>query len=175
MTVYNNERSLREGNGTSEIVDNVVAPPVSTTTPAMVTTTTPIVAPTPDPVAELTKQFSQLALALQAGLVGHPPTASPSNVSTPGPACSNDRPFRCVWCDSTEHARRYCLEFTEALRSKQVSLDEKGRILYNGEELPLMYGKGGMKRLIASVPISVGSKYITLENYRNLSPEPLKV
>jgi len=65
------------------------------------------------------------------------------------------------------------LEFTEALRSKRVSLNERGRINYNGEELPLMYGKGGMKRLVApaAVPISVGNNNITLENYGNIGPE----
>src|SRR6266516_5674594 len=171
MAVYDNERSIRERSGTSAVTDKPAPTLGITSTPPTARTAAPIV--TPDPIAELTKQFAQLALALQANLISHPSTTSISN--TPSLARTNDRPFRCVWCDSTEHARRDCPEFAEALGSKRVNLNEKGRILYNGEELPLMYGKGGMKRLIASVPISVGSKYVTLENYRNLSPEPLKV
>ena len=167
MAVYDNERSIRERSGTSAVTDKPAPTLGITSTPPAATTAAPIV--TPDPIAELTKQFAQLALALQANPASNPPTTSSSNA--PGPARTNDRPFRCVWCDSTVHARRDCPEFAEALGSKRVSLNEKGRILYNGEELPLMYGKGGMKRLVAPMPISVGTNNITLENYGNIGPE----
>ena len=178
MAVYSNERSVRERNGTSETVNNPAMPPVATPAPATTTMLAQSVTPAPDPIAELTKQFAQLALALQANMIGHAPTTSSPNVSAPSSGYTNDRPFRCVWCDSTGHARRDCPEFAEALGSRQVTLNEKGRVLHNGSELPLMYGKGGMKRLVTPVTpmsTSVESKCITLENYGNLGPEPLKV
>lgn len=45
-----------------------------------------------------------------------------------------------MWCDSKDHSRRKGSEFSEALRSKRVGLNDRGRVVYNGEELPLMWG-----------------------------------
>ena len=48
-----------------------------------------------------------------------------------GPTSTNsDHPWqrRCMWCDSVEHTRRDCTEFTEALNAKQVGFNELGRI-----------------------------------------------
>lgn len=48
-----------------------------------------------DPITELTKQFAQLSLLLQAALRGFPASrSSQSQIS---------KPSRCIWCYSVEH------------------------------------------------------------------------
>ena len=58
-------------------------------------------------------------------------------------------PPRCMWCDSFDHSRRECEEFTEALRSDRVFFKE-GRIHSRESGFPLEtnFGKGGMKGLM---------------------------
>ena len=58
-------------------------------------------------------------------------------------------PPRCMWCDSFDHSRRECEEFTEALRNDKVFFKE-GRIHSRESGLPLEtnFGKGGMKFLM---------------------------
>jgi len=134
--------------------------------------------PSSDPIAELTKQFAQLALAMQANMQGRPSAPVPK-VNTPIPVSAPRS--QCIWCDSTEHRRRECAEFTDALRSQRVSLSDKGRVVFNGEELPLMWGKGGMKKLLTlatpalpvpmSAPIVAGINNITLESYGELGSQ----
>src|SRR4030095_16713529 len=121
---------------------------------------------------------------------GRPPNTMDANataIPTPAPRTYGDRPRRCMWCDSLEHERRECVEFAEALRSKRVSLGEKGRVIFNGQELPLMFGKGGMKRFLVlaatastattvcpastTSPITVGANNIPLESYGSLGSD----
>ena len=94
-----------------------------------------------DPVSELSKQISQLVFFLE----GQPH----QRIMAPAISESNRR-LRCMWCDSLNHTRRDCEGFSDALRSKVVGFSTSGRImlLSTGEELPLMMGKGGMKRLV---------------------------
>ena len=59
----------------------------------------------------------------------------------------------CLWCDSKEHTRNDCHELTEALRERWVKFvgePGKKRLAYfdNSEEIPLNFGKGGMKNLV---------------------------
>ena len=117
--------------------------PTSTATASTIptTVTSPVPAPS-DSMAELTKQVSKLALILE----GQPPQ-QPASVSTP--ASSSRRKQwepRCKWCDSVDHTQQ-CSELKNAIEMGQVGFNEKGRIklMSTGEELPTMYGKGGMK------------------------------
>jgi hypothetical protein len=175
-TVYDKEYAIRTGN--MDTTPTVTTSSISQSVP----TSTRV--PESDPIAEFSKQLAQLALAIRASTQGHPPVNS-SNVNAPvlAPRIYGDRP-QCVWCDSKDHSRRDCLEFTEALHSKLVSLNDRGRVVFNGEELPLMWGKGGMKKFIAMVaptaatvtpvippPVSVGNHNIMLESYGNLGPQ----
>lgn len=61
-------------------------------------------------------------------------------------------PLRCMWCDSFEHSRRECNEFTEALKNDIVFFKE-GRIhsRESGNPLETNFGKGGMKALVYRV------------------------
>ena len=70
--------------------------------------------------------------------------------SGPKPGQTGGRlPPRCMWCDSFDHSRRECAEFTEALRSDRVFFKE-GRIhsRESGTPLETNFGKGGMKVLM---------------------------
>src|SRR5204863_10211276 len=59
-------------------------------------------------------------------------------------------PLRCIWCDSTEHFHQDCAELTAALNASVTRYNDKGRLVNgaSGEELPLMFEKGGMKKVI---------------------------
>jgi hypothetical protein len=61
-----------------------------------------------------------------------------------------NRPLQCMWCDATDHSRFRCPEFPEAIRQGLVRLNEQNRVVNaaTGVELPLMFGKGGMKKLL---------------------------
>ena len=65
-----------------------------------------------------------------------------------------------MWCDSVEHTRRDCTEFTEALNAKVVGFNESGRIklMSTGEELPLMTNRGGMKEAVRSRTVETASR-----------------
>jgi len=196
MSVYDSERSVREHGGSASrvvttpsatlvptpvptpvrIVPTPVASPAPTPTPAPAP---PAPSTVPDPIVELTKQFSRLALAMEANMQGRPPaTNSPAVNASNAPG---SRPRQCMWCDSVDHTRRECAEFKEALRSQRVALNERGRVIFNGEELPLMWGKGGMKRFLvtaasvvtspAAAPAAVINNNIKLEPLAALGPE----
>jgi hypothetical protein len=165
---YSGERSTRQESSIPtasvavEIKANVPTPtPTPDLTPEMTPKTTPA---TSNDIAELTKQFSQLALAIQAGLR---PTGTPSAMPTapvqpafqpafqPGrPPFDPNRPRRCMWCDSTEHGKWQCQELKEALARGDVKTNETGKIAFasTGIEAPLMTGRGGMKILFPTAP-----------------------
>jgi len=164
QTVYNNERAIREGS--DHLVPSIIIPPNAATTSATsAATSAPTSAPTTikgsvtpsiltpsDPVAELTKQFSQLALLIQANMQGPkftPATAAPMNAV---PA----RTLRCIFCDTTEHNRRSnCPEFAEALPKGLVYINAQNRIVNasTGQEIPVMFGRSGMKKVFESPPL----------------------
>ena len=117
------------------------------TTSTMPTAVNSPVSAASDGIAELTKQMSQLILVL-TGQPRQPMQGSEQQALAP----RKERPYnlRCIWCDSLEHTRRDCGEFTEALRAKQVGFNDKWRIilLSTGEELPVMFNRGGMKEAL---------------------------
>jgi hypothetical protein len=116
-------------------------PPASIVTPSAISTATPVYIGTPAPVStldsivKLTKQFSELALAIQANMQSRPPTVNASNAAVAAPV---SRPCHCMWYDSIDHTRRECSEFTDALHSQRITLNKRGWVMFNAEELPLM-------------------------------------
>ena len=128
--------------------------------------------PTPTPIdtmAELTKQFSQMVLAVTAGFnnlqqVQQHRTQTIAQGSTSGtipttsaPTPQSPQPPRCMYCDILGHLRKHCKEFAEALRTSLIRWGGNGRIINSatGLELPLMFGKGGMKVLIPQQPTAM--------------------
>ena len=190
MAVYNDERSIRERSSTTTAKDTTLSNttlsnshPEILRTPAITTTQKPATIAAVDPMIALTEQISRLTLAMQGNMQSKPPVASINTMSTPSVAQrpSGEKPKRCIWCDSTEHFRRLdCPELQEAIRISRIRINDQGRIVVTatGEELPIMFGKGGMKRLItlttaaaAISPIAAGGNNITLESYGNLGPQ----
>ena len=174
-TVYNTERSIREGTELQSSSTTTVTTPTATvtTSPPASNTSAPSTAPSvtsvpspypaADSMAELTKKFSELALVIEANLKG-PATAPPvTNSANPRPPMT----LRCIWCDSTEHMRRSCSELTVALKNGLVRFNNEFRLINasTGQELPTMYGRGGMKKFFEGSPaiISVTNNAITLE------------
>jgi hypothetical protein len=162
-TVYVNERASREGSTPTpaslaiDIKANVSTPERSTLIP----TSTPAPAPAPDPIVELTKQFSNLALMIQASMQGKSSVAPQLAPLGSDRTSSNfqrqpfdpNRPLHCHWCDVTEHSRWRCGEFKDAMARKLVHINENGRIANTatGQELPVMFGRGGMKILFSAM------------------------
>ena len=179
-TVYNKEKAMREGRPeisysnqldqssptsmpsvTAPIMSS--APPPSTMPSATSTTPTSV-----DSIADLTKQFSQMVLAAMADFTNAQQarttaqgSTSGANPTSPAPMSSTSasrppRPQHCLHCDSLDHMRKDCKEFDEALRLGIIRWGGNGRIINSatGLELPLMFGKGGMKALLAPQPTS---------------------
>jgi Protein of unknown function (DUF4100) len=156
-TVYDQERALREHPTDSVSTEGEPTPRPSTPSTVSPSVTAPTSTPTPD-IAELARQFSRLTLALEASLGKQrsPTTTTTSTVpllstNALGPSVQRplpDRPFRCVWCDSLEHRRNQCAEFSEMLRSGRICLNDQNRVVnaITGEEIPTNFGRGGMKK-----------------------------
>jgi hypothetical protein len=88
---------------------------------------------------DLTEQISRLTLLINGQSQPAPPQL-PWNA-------------RCMYCDSLVHTRRNeCPEFQEALGKGVIGINEMGRVklMLTGEELPLMFGKGGMRVVVAN-------------------------
>jgi len=154
--VYNKERVLEDSyDGLQESVWVIAHPrtPVTSTpivpTPVAPPMATPTAAPIDTAITELTKQFSQLALFLKANIESAHPTA-PTAPQVRAPFRQFDWPRYCIWCDATEYSRYHCPEFPEAIRQDLIQLNEWNHVVNaaTGLELPLMFGKGGMKMLL---------------------------
>jgi hypothetical protein len=66
---------------------------------------------------------------------------------------SKERFYNCIWCDSTNHARKDCVELTDALRRSVVKyvreVSNKKLAFADMEDLiPPNYNRGGMKILL---------------------------
>jgi len=141
--VYNKERATEGYNELKELSTAIAkAPPTPTTSPVSSN-------PTPNSdltIIELTKQLANLTLMVQATM--NPQTAAAQ--SKPSPVKTTDRIYRCVWCDSASHSRKAdCPDLGDAVKRGLVAINVKGRIVNTstGEEIPPMYGKGGMKKI----------------------------
>jgi len=123
---------------------------------------------------EITDRMDKLSLSFQtvvqklSGVEGGqiPPTSGSSRSPNSKPS-SNRRP-RCIWCDSTEHRRRDCPELAAALNAGLIRYNDKGHLVNGttGEELPLMFERGGM-RAVASLPpgppVAASTRTITVD------------
>ena len=172
--VYNKERALEDGfDGLQESVSAIARPnspvvapvPPTPTIPASVAqpTPTPIATTPSDPaIAELSKQFSQLALLLKANIENGRSTVPTAPAATAAPQMGVpfrpiNRPLQCMWCDAMDHSRYRCPEFPGAIQKGLIRLNEQNRVVNveTGLELPLMFGRGGMKKLLdKSIPSS---------------------
>src|SRR5438477_2844476 len=152
LVVYDSDRSLRERTSTS-ISDTALhqgasgkaSVPTPTLSPAPASTRA-LSAPSTDPgIAELTKQFAQLTLLLQANL--NQPRGPPTPGSNMAPRPFGDRQPRCLWCDATDHLRKFCPSFMETLKSGRVRFNDEFRLTNaaTGVELPLNFGRGGQE------------------------------
>jgi hypothetical protein len=131
-------------------VDSMEDSATPTTTATASTVPTSLSSPVPatsDPIGELTKQISKLVLSLE----GHPQPGSLPVENTSRAASRPKWEPRCIYCDSLEHTqKRLCSERQEAEDKGWISQNDSGRICWKetGEELPTMFGKGGMKVIV---------------------------
>jgi hypothetical protein len=146
-TVYSNERASRE-NSTISIKSELpidIPAQTSTSAPTSASTSTSTSPPAPmDPITELTKQFSNLALLIQANMR---PSQPRNSASTAQPGQSNQTHPPYFWCDTTEHSKWMYQELKEAINHGEVKFGDTGRIVNcsAGMDVPLMTGRGGMK------------------------------
>jgi hypothetical protein len=65
---------------------------------------------------------------------------------------SKERSYNCIWCDSTNHARKDCMELTNALRKSVVKyvgeVGNKKLAFTDTKLIPPNYNRGGMKILL---------------------------
>ncbi|MCO5603230.1 hypothetical protein L7F22_057377 [Adiantum nelumboides] len=82
---------------------------------------------------------------------------------------------RCIWCDSTDHTRRDCDGFSDALR-KDVVFFKDDKIHFRETDLPLRtnFGKGGMQTIVedmatnhATSSIEAATYGVKFENFRD--------
>jgi hypothetical protein len=106
------------------------------------TSTTPTTMTSPSSTAsdlkDLSQQISRLTLLIDGQSRQPAPPQLPWNA-------------RCMYCDSLVHTRRNeCPEFQETLAKGAIGINEMGKVKFmaTGEELPLMFGKGGMKVVV---------------------------
>jgi hypothetical protein len=163
--VYERERAVREGKVQSQEPDIIAAATASplAAIPAISTNPTTSTIPsapssTPaalDPVEQLSKRLERLTLALESRGVQDSQRPAPLN-----------RVPRCVFCDSTEHTRGQCAELADAVRKNVVRFNEKNRVVSvaSGEEIPSMFGKGGMKRLLNLATPAADVRVITYDD-----------
>jgi hypothetical protein len=124
--VYNKERAIEGGFGEPNDTTTSIKPPTYPTlslepfvilpTVVPAPATTPVSAP--DPIGELTKQ---VALLIQATMQTPKLTSTVTNATA--------RPPRCIWCDSTEHIRRFYPELSLAIQKGLIRSNDKNRIV----------------------------------------------
>ena len=76
-----------------------------------------------------------------------------ANMSRRGPKGKD--PYRCVWCDSVDHARKDCASLQEAIRQNLVYME--GNITHSSEThrpLQVNFGRGGIKKIMDEADVS---------------------
>ena len=65
-------------------------------------------------------------------------------------------PYRCVWCDSVDHARKDCVSLQDAIRQNLVYME--GNIIIHSSEthkpLQVNFGRGGLKKSMDEADVS---------------------
>ena len=80
--------------------------------------------------------------------------AKPPQASTTESTPQRTFDHRCIWCDSISHSRRIdCSEFKEAMKKRLITINADNRIINatTGEEVPPMFRRGGMKKMVALI------------------------
>jgi predicted aspartyl protease len=157
-TVYEKEKAAREAGEMTKVTATAMSSvPTASSTAAKSKSTpktsTPVVQPAVDPaVAEITKQLAALTLLVQAN-VGATPVSTPAPTLAPAQPYAAARTYRCMWCDSPDHRKDRCGELTSVVQTGRVRFNEKGYVVNaaTGEEIPPMFGRGGMKVLLPAV------------------------
>ncbi|MCO5566722.1 hypothetical protein L7F22_020401 [Adiantum nelumboides] len=81
---------------------------------------------------------------------------------------------RCIWCDSTDHGRKDCDSFLEALKRRLIFFkDGKIHLTETGLPMGTNFGKGGMKKLVDDMAASHAISAVKAASY-GLKVEPLK-
>src|SRR5271169_4351129 len=186
QTVYEKERAIRGGQDETPHLKDSIAAVIRTgstpvpasamkTTPASASKTIPVA---PDPIDELTKQLSNLTLLLKATMQEKPGPAQASvTVGTLPPQTFNRVP-RCIFCDSTDHTKQQCSDLSTAIRKGLIRMNDQNRIVnaVTGEEIPTMFGRGGMKKTLEenqtpAPPMTVNNANITLDRFGSIGNE----
>mgnify|MGYP000308878447 FL=1 len=102
------------------------------------------------PIAtEMTKQSEPTKRVMENSVIEELPrkleVVSLANMSRRGPKGKD--PYRCVWCDSVDHARKDCVSIQEAIRQNLVYME--GNIIHLSEirrPLQINFGRGGIKK-----------------------------
>mgnify|MGYP000294136644 CR=1 FL=1 len=86
------------------------------------------------PIAtEMTKQSEPTKRVMENSVIEELPrkleVVSLANMSRRGPKGKD--PYRCVWCDSVDHARKDCASLQEAIRQNLVYME--GNIIHSSE------------------------------------------
>ena len=107
--------------------------------------------------------MSRLALRVEALA-----NLGPSEQSKDGAVSGKPTSYQacCIFCDSTTHYQKLlCPELTQALQEGRVRLEERNRIVdgTSGQEYPLMFGKGGIKKLLEHKGETAATNAITLK------------
>jgi hypothetical protein len=131
QTVYDKEREIRNGdistNANETKLTESASPALTTAIPA-----TPAAPAMSDPISELSKQFAQLCLLIQAQMKGSNVVASVPTSNSAAARNFGERRSRCHYCDSTEHAKHDCSVLSDDIRKGQVRINERGRIVNAG-------------------------------------------
>ena len=142
--------AMRPGYAGSEDLMTRMSSKAASTVPTTVTSPVPALSDRVGELKELKEQVSRLTLTLE----GQPrqqsaPSGTLETLLNSTPQWQWDP--RCIWCNSVDHVQKgKCEELKKAVEDRLVGFNEKGRIklMSTGEELPTMYGKGGMKELL---------------------------
>ncbi len=145
-------------NGKTNFGDLTILIPISSLSPTIaVTPAVPTTPASPDSVSELIQHLSQLTLLIQNQMAGTTLTASTPIVKSISVASlrssrfnAGERIASCVCCDSIQHVKCDCQKLPEDLQLRIIKLNDKGHIVNGttGEDIPLMYGRGGMKWIV---------------------------
>ncbi|MCO5558619.1 hypothetical protein L7F22_012205 [Adiantum nelumboides] len=73
---------------------------------------------------------------------------------------------KCIWCDSTDHGRKDCDSFSEALKRRLVFFkDGKIHLIETGLPTCTNFGKGGMKKLVDDMASSHAISIVEAASY----------
>ena len=104
---------------------------------------------------ELVKGMREMKLKLARLEEKGQPSAQPTIGGGQRPQSKEGFVHRCIWCDSTDHVKKDCDSFTDALKQRLVFFKD-GKIHLTETGLPLApnFGKGGMRKVVDDMGVS---------------------